>query len=501
MIKMAQKQYIKHLWEEEGKSLREISRRTGLSFQTVQKYAYQKDWTPEQPVEKDADPSRYPVLGPYLRIIDEWLENDRREPRKQRHTATRIFHRLQKEHGYSGGYTSVKEYVRKRKRQMYESGNSGYLPLEQPKAHGQIDFWQFKYYDVLGRDQLGYALTISFPYSNAAFVQVFKSENQECLLEGMKRIFSNIGGTPVRLKADNMTTAVAHILEDGQRELSEGFARFMLHYRFQADFCNPASGNEKGNVENKVGYGRRNFLVPIPIIEDFEEFNQALFGRCEEDMNRSHYKHGITILKRWQAEQKHLLTLPEYEYYVFRYETARVNNYGCVLVDTNRYGISPDYAGQMAQLRIYYDRVEIYHNHTLLKTYKRSYGRNEEILDWKQYIGVMCKKPGGAVHTRFFGQIPRLWREHLQTAARRERKSALLVLQEIVRDGNEKLAGDAIDLARECGRLDADSIRQCYYMISKAEHHPLPLTFSSQTPTLGYNPNLTAYDNLMGGER
>jgi len=497
---MAQKQYIKHLWEEEGKSLREISRQTGLCFQTVQKYAYQEDWTPEQAKEKASNPDKYPVLGPYLKIIDEWLENDRREPRKQRHTAKRIFHRLQQEHGYLGGYSSVKQYVRKCKRLLYE-GNVGYLPLGQPKGHSQIDFGQFKYYDVVGRDQFGYALTISFPYSNAAFVQVFKSENQECLLEGMKRIFTHIGATPIRLKADNMSTAVTHILEDGKRELSEGFARFMLHYRFHAEFCNPAAGNEKGHVENKVGYNRRNFLVPIPAIEDFDAFNQSLLGRCEEDMDRVHYKHGVTIRELWKKEQAHLLSLPEHEYHVFRYETARVNNYGCILVDTNRYGISPEYVGQIVQLRIHYNQIEIYHDHTLLKTYERSYGKNEEILDWKQSIGVMCKKPGGAVHARFFDQIPKLWREHLQATTRRERKSSLLVLQEIVKDGNDALASDAIALAHECGRLDSDSIRQCYYMISKMEHHPQPLAFPSQTPTIGYNPNLIAYDGLMGGEK
>jgi len=330
---MAQKQYIKHLWEEEGQSLREISRRTGLSFQTVQKYAYQEDWTPNSPIEKNANPDRYPVLGPYLHVIDEWLENDRREPRKQRHTATRIYRRLQSEHGYTGGLTSVKEYVRKRKRLMYEN-NAGYLPLGHPKGHSQIDFGQFKYYDVLGRDQLGYALIVSFPYSNAAFMQVFKSENQECLLEGMKRIFAHIDGAPICVKADNMTTAVAHILEDGRRELSEGFARFMLHYRFRAEFCNPGARNEKGNVENKVGYGRRNFLVPIPAIEDFEAFNQALLDRCEEDMVRLHYKHGVTIRELWKVEQTKLYSLPEHEYHIFRYEMARVNNYGFVLVDT-----------------------------------------------------------------------------------------------------------------------------------------------------------------------
>ena len=134
----------------------------------------------------------------------------------------------------------------------------------------------------MGKSCQAHALTISFPYSNMAYTQVFPSQNQECLLTGMKHIFEYIGGVPARIKADNMTTAVAQVLEGTERILTDGFARFMLHYRFEADFCNPASGNEKGNVENKVGYSRRNFFVPVPVT-DFDAYNEQLFKLCEED--------------------------------------------------------------------------------------------------------------------------------------------------------------------------------------------------------------------------
>ena len=109
----------------------------------------------------------------------------------------------------------------------------------------------------------------------------------------MKRIFEYIGGIPIRLRFDNMTTAVAQVLKDGERVLTDGFTRFMLHYRFQADFCNPASGNEKGNVENKVGYNRRNAFVPVPVIASFDEFNERLWEWCEKDADRLHYKYKV----------------------------------------------------------------------------------------------------------------------------------------------------------------------------------------------------------------
>lgn len=250
MLRMAQIQYIKDLFENEDLSLREISRRTNHSFNNVKKYAYQDDWGEgELP---NLEPESYPVLGEFIPIIDEWLETDRKVPRKQRHTMWRMFCRLRDEHGFTGSYSSVKRYVRKKKFTM-RAESSGYLPIAHPQGWGQVDLGEVLYYGSDEQEHTGYALTISFPYSNKGYTQVFPSQNQECLLEGMKRIFEHIGGVPARLRFDNMTTAVAQVLRGTERVLTDGFNRFMLHYRFQADFCNPASGNEKGNVENKVG--------------------------------------------------------------------------------------------------------------------------------------------------------------------------------------------------------------------------------------------------------
>ena len=496
MLKMAQKQYIKHLYENEGKSLREIGRITEHSFETVKKYAYEENWNEAQ--LPNLEPARYPVMGEYIDTVNEWLEDDYRAPRKQRHTATKVFTRLRDECGFTGSYSCVKKYYRKKKFLMRQQ-NVGFLPLAQPQAHAQIDFGKFHYFDALNRDKDGFALTISLPYSNHGLTQVLPSENQECLLEGMKRIFNYIGGTPIRIKADNMTTAVAHVGKGTHRDLSEGFARFMLHYRFQSDFCNPASGNEKGNVENKVGYSRRNFLVPVPTIEDFDVYNEQLLVLCEKDADRIHYKHHVPIRELWEEEKQKLLYLPEFEYDVFKLETVRLNKYGYATIETNSYGLSPELAGQTAQAKIYFDRIELFYDRTLLKVYPRSYERGKEILDWTQYVGTLCKKPGAVEHTRFFNQLPKLWREHLKNTHGKERKSALLLLREIVEDGNAGLCDEAITFAGECGRWDSDSLRQCYYKISKKEYHPQPLMLSADTPALNYNPQLSDYDSLTGG--
>jgi len=493
---MAQKQYIKHLYENEEMSLREIAKITDLSFQTVQKYAYMDNWNEDH--LPNVDPNHYPVLKDYIPIINHWLEDDMRQPRKQRHTITRIYNRLQREYKFTGCYSSVKRYVCKKKFLMKQS-TEGFLPLAQPMAHAQIDFGSFKYVDAVGVDQIAFALTITFPYSNKGFTQAFKSQNQECLLEGMKRIFNYIGGTPVRLKADNMTTAVAKILTGGKRELSDGFSRFMLHYRFMADFCNPAAGNEKGNVENKVGYSRRNFFVPVPTIEDFDTFNQHLWDLCEEDGNRLHYKRNQSINELFKEEQGQLLMLPPQEYQIFRYETANVNNYGYATIDNNKYGVSPELTGKNVQVKIYYDKIEIYFEHSLLKVYGRSYHRGEEVTDWKQYVSLLCKKPGAVEHTRFFHQLPKLWQAHLKVLEGNERKSALLLLREIVSDNNTDMCDNVLSLAANYGRTDIESLRQCYYNLSKKANNPAPLDLGVNTPMIDYNPNLSSYDNLTGG--
>jgi len=494
---MPQVENIRDLYENEGLSLREIARRTHKDFRTVQKYAYRNDWNP--PVEMKMQPESYPVLGAYIPTINEWLEQDEREPRKQRHTMNRIFTRLQKEYGYKGSYPTVKRYVNRKKEQMKKYRES-FLPLEHPPGNAQVDFGKFKYYDALERSHDGHALIVSFPYSNTGWMQVFPSENQECLLEGMKRIFYYIGGVPVRVRCDNMSTAVAQILSGAERIITDGFYRFMLHHRFKADFCNPNSGNEKGNVENKVGYTRRNMLVPVPVITDFEAFNEELLRRCNEDHEREHYEHGVLIRELWDDEKRNLLTLPEYEYAVFSYESRKVDKYGFIKVDKAQYGLSPELSGSVVQVKIYFDKIEVFYDHSLLKTFRRSYEKDGVDGDWKEYLPSLVKKPGATEHTRFFNQMPKLWQGYLKSVTGRERKSALLLLSEIVQDGNESLCDDALELATEYGKLDSDNIRQCYLLISRPENYPQPLTLSAATPTLNYHPDLSAYDGLMGGE-
>jgi transposase len=496
---MAQVDYIRHLYESEGKSLREISRITGHQFRTVKKYAYENDFRGAELPSMEA--SKYPVLGPYLQTIDEWLEADERAPRKQRHTITRIFTRLQEEKGFAGCYSSVKRYVGRKRwfLSQEKSEGGGYLPIEQPVGHAQIDFGEFQYNDGSGVSRTGHALTVTFPYSNAGWTQVFASENQECLLEGMQRIFGHIGGVPLRLRMDNMTAAVTKVLKGYERIFSEGFTRFRLHYRFEVDVCNPDAGNEKGNVENKVGYTRRNLFVPLPVITDMEEFNQSLLQKCDADHDREHYRHGLPISELFEEERVKLLHLPEYPYEAFRYESFRVSKTGFIVFEKNSYGLSPMLSGKSVQAKVFYNRIEFYFEHQLLKTYPRCYDRQAELMDWRMYLPTLLKKPGSVEHTRFFGQMPKLWQSYLRSIHGRERKSALQLLHEIVSAGNEGICETVLELTSEAlhGEPDVDSIRQCYLTLSDTRGSPAPLSLTSKPLQWVYRPDLTAYNALL----
>jgi transposase len=178
--------------------------------------------------------------------------------------------------------------VAERRRERYQEINAA-LPLEHRWGEAQADFGEADFVEN-GMLCHGAYLVVSFPKSNAGYLQLFGGQNLECLLTGLIAIFNHFGGLPTKMWFDNASTMVSRILKNGERKLTDGFLRFQEHFGFEAVFCNPASGNEKGNVENKVGYHRRNLLVPIPELKSIEAYNEELLKRCEVDHRREHYR-------------------------------------------------------------------------------------------------------------------------------------------------------------------------------------------------------------------
>jgi len=408
MLALAQKEYIKHLYEAEGKPLNKIAKETGLNYRTVKKYAQKYDWSPGG--GRKPAPPRYPAMGPCIEIVEGWVKEGQLRPRNQRHTAKKVYERLCGDHNYAGSESSVRKFVRGAKGRT-KAAPGGFIPLAHPPGQAQIDFGVFQYTDSLGQAQKGHALVVAFPYSNAGWMQVFPSGNQECLLEGLMRVFERIGGAPQRVLADNMGTAVAKVPKGAGRGLAGGFTRFMLHCRFEAEFCSPASGNGKGSVENKAGYMRRSLLAPAPAIVDFNSFNEGLLERCENGMDRPRYRHTKSIRELWEEEGGHLLALPGQRRGAFRYESYKADKHGFVGIDSCKCGVSPSLSGKIAQAKIYYGKIEPCHAHKLLRGYTRSYSKGSESMDWRGYLGAIAHKPRAAEDARFFGQLPDAYQE------------------------------------------------------------------------------------------
>lgn len=491
---MAQIEYIKHLYENEGKSLTLISKELHLNYRTVRKYATEYNWSPNEKLIKKRS---HRVLGPYLELIDEWLTDDLKRPRKQRHTAIRIYNRLIEEHKFSGGKRTVSTYVNQKKKGLLQD-KKGQLPLAHIPGESQLDFGEVVYIDAATEtEEKGFYLTLSFPYSNAAYTQIFKGQNQECVIEGLQRMFLHIGGVPTAIVMDNMSSVVSKVLPHGEREIAEGFKRFALHYRFNMRFCNPAAGNEKGHVEGKIGYHRRNWFVPLPRIENLEMYNKTLWEKAETDMNRPHYLKGVNIEKLFKEDQEKLLYLPENNYDGFKYIECRIDKYGCIKIDTNKYSISPDMVKETVSVKVYFDKIKVYSDRRFLVEYERMYKKNQEIFDWKQYLKLLSNKPRALEHTKFYEQLPEKWRHYLLEIDRKERKSALLLLRDIVADDNIECGETAIELSQLYGKVDVESIRQCYYGLTLDNKIKEPCIISADVPLLNYKPKLNDYDVLI----
>ena len=246
---------VRHACHVEGLSQREAARRFGIHRSTVRKML---TFSVPPGYRRTKPPSR-PKLEAFTAIIDAILEADRASPPKQRHTAKRIHERLRAEHGFAGGYTTVKDYVRERRQRRREV----FVPLAHPPGHAQVDFGEAVAV-IGGVQQKIHFFCLDLPHSDGGFVKAYPAERLEAFLDGHNAAFAFLGGVPRSILYDNTRLAVARILGDGQRQRTRAFAELQSHYLFLDRFGRPGKGNDKGKVEGLVGYARRNFLVPLP---------------------------------------------------------------------------------------------------------------------------------------------------------------------------------------------------------------------------------------------
>jgi transposase len=473
---MATQHRIRSAFFHEGKSISVIAREFDIDRKTVRKYIERDDWNETADTVPQGRPS---VMDPFLPMIELWLTEDRDRRRKQRHTARRVFDRLVTEHEFTGSYRTVAMHVRDIRSRVFQESRPA-LPLQHIPGEAQADFGEADWLQNGARVHGSY-LVLSFPASNAGFLQLTPGQNQECLFEALLTLFDAVGGVPRRIWFDNASTMVRAVLKNGGRELTDGFRRFQEHLGFEAAFCNPASGNEKGNVENKVGYLRRNLLVPEPVFHSLDAHNAELIERCRLDHNRAHYRSEKTIHELFAADVLALLLLPRIPFDPARYETVSTDSYGFVALNggRHRYSSAPSLARSRVRVKITAQTVSVLdESHRTVVVHDRIYGNlHDERIDWIPYLTQLSRRPTALKYTAVYDMMPQELQQWLGVQPRDAVGTALSLLASLTKTAGFESACQAVTDSLAAGITDADSLVALHDRISRlADIMPRPLT-------------------------
>jgi transposase len=367
---------------DEGLSQRAAARRFGIDRRTVKKMLSYS----APPGYRRTKPVRRPKLEPFTHIIDAILAADRDVPRKQRHTAQRIFERLKHEHGFAGGYTIVKDYVREQR----QSTREAFVPLHHPPGHAQADFGQ-AVVDLQGKRQKVHFFCVILPHSNAWFVKAYPRETTEAFLDGHVSAFAFFGGLPLSVLYDNTTLAVARIMGDGERRRTQAFTHLQSHYLFRDRFGRPGKGNDKGKVEALVKTARRKFFVPIPRVTELDVLNEQLLAGC---LARLDTLEGGETAAALLADLEALRSLPAVPFEACEQRAGRVSSTALVRYRLVDYSVPVAYAHREVMIKGYVERVEIACGQEIVARHRRCYERGEVIYDPLHYLPLLEKKPG-----------------------------------------------------------------------------------------------------------
>jgi len=460
------------------------------------------------PERRKTPARRRTKLGPALEFIDAILQTDRREPRKQRHTAQRIWRRVREELGVEVAERTVRQYVQQRKRELGVEGAETFVP----QSYGWGEEGQVDWYDAcceLGgeRERLQVFVMRSMA-SGAAFHRAYRRATQQAFLEAHEQAFAYFGGVFRRLRYDNLAAAVKRVLRGSRREETARFVAFRSHWRFEAEFCTPGRGHEKGGVESEVGRFRRQHLVPIPEAESLEELNAMLLERCRADERRTVAGRSERVGERLAIERESLLSLAAEGFPIEELSFPTVDRSGCVKVRTNFYS-TPLRPGTKALAKIFAETVEVWCEGRSVACHERSYSRQQKILDLEHYLEALERKPGALAGStpleqwrrqgRWPASFDQLWDELIRRHGKQGGTARLIgLLEEGKRQGWPQLRR-AVEQALACGCTDPEAVRHLLSAerLERMEPPRLAVELPYAERAL---PTMAAYDELLGRE-
>jgi transposase len=371
-----------------GESISAIARDLNLSRNTVKKYLNAE----VDPVyQRERQPA--PKLGALQPVLEAWLEQDSQRPKRERRTAQRLFEDLQRE-GYAGAYDSVQRLVKHWKTQRPGASQDAFVPLVFAAGDACQFDWSHEHVILGGVAQVVKLAHFRLSHSRQMFLAAYPRESQEMVFDAHNRAFAFFGGVPVRMIYDNPKTIVESIFSGKDRQFNRRFLALASHYLFEPVACTPASGWEKGQVENQVGNVREWLFTPILRFGTLAEMNAWLETRCTELAKRPHPTWKERPISEVFAEEQPRLrpiTMPFDGYFE---QTLRVSSTCLVSYDRNRYSVPAEHAGQRISLRANANRIRVVADSKLIAEHARHFGRERLILDPWHYLSVLEKKPG-----------------------------------------------------------------------------------------------------------
>ena len=367
----------------DGMSKRAAARHFNISRDTVDKaMAFSVP-----PGYRRTAPIKRPKLDGFTEIIDGWLEDDLGVHRKQRHTAKRVFERLRDEHGFTGGYTIVKDYMRERERR----GREVFVPLAHPPGHAQADFGEAVVI-IGGVQQKAHFFVLDLPHSDACYVRAYPAATAEAWVDGHVHAFAFFGKVPVSTLYDNDRCLVSKILPDGVRQRATLFNGFLSHYLLHDRYGRPGKGNDKGNAEGLVGYSRRNFMVPIPRFATWDAFNDYLEEQCLKRQTDVLRGQSETIGQRLARDIAAMSELPAAPFDACDQATGRVSSQALVRYKTNDYSVPVAYGHRDVWIRGYVDEVVIGCGGEVIARHPRCHDREDMVFDPVHYLPLIERK-------------------------------------------------------------------------------------------------------------
>ncbi len=500
MLTVADYDTIRRRVLNDGESQRAVARNLGHSRHTIKKALLHA----APPGYRRTSSVHRPAIEPVMDIIDAWLEEDTKRPRKQRHTAKRMFDRLCDDYDFKGSYSAVSRYIALKKS---TSGETFYPLVFDPGEEAQVDWGEARVI-INGCEKKVYLFCMRLCFSTVCFVYAYLRMNLESFLDGHRRAFAFFGGVPRRTAYDNLKTAVIHVGHGRERTLNETFCIMKSHYLFETRFCNIASGWEKGHVENLVKHAQRTFMTPLPegVDDDLSYLNVSLGHECDKDMDRVVQDKKNTRRELFEQEKKHFLDLPNVEFEACKTSDSRVSKQLLVRYDSNDYSVPCKWAYHLVLVKAFVDRIDVFSCDEKIATHIRSYDKHVFVLSPYHYIPMLSRKPGGLFNARPFKGEP--WgsdcermRSELEYRYGYEGTKKYIKVLLLFNEFDEASVKEAVGVCVKRRAFNEDAVRTV--LTHEPRRMPAPLDLTDRpdlAAVIGQSNPIVTYDALLKEE-